>query len=1161
MNRLILLTVASIFLLGATTNAQNFRTRQDGNWNNLNTWEQDNDLDGVFETSPAAVVPNGASHGVITILNTHDVTVTANVTTDQTTIDSGGTLTINAGISLRIRTGPGVDLIVSSGASVFVNGIFQSAGVGSNGTVEVFGTIQLNQGGTITSLNAGNGQLSIMNGGIYTHNYTTSAGTIPTADWQSGSTCNISGFTSSANPPIGITQTFHHFTWNCSNQASIIEINNGLNIAGNFIISSTSILTNGGALVFNNTTSPQTLNVTGTMQVTGESYFLLNQSTGTTTATIGGLTVDHADATFDFAESGISIVNLSGNFTWTNGAMQVVGGTAELNFTGTSNQIVTAAFGLSGNLNYMINNNAIVTIPGENRLSGNGTFTIEGNGRLNVGSTHPNGPIQNGTANGNIRVGGSRTFTAGCTIVFSGTAAQIYGSGMPSDVNVVIDNPSGVSLASSSTINTGRTLTFTNGRLSIGSNNTLTINGSVAGMSASNSITGGLTSNLTVGGAATSAGTLFFNQTSNTTRSLNNFTLNRNGGSVTIGNTLRMEGVLTVSDGTLNTSGNVILTSNSATQSAQLGVIGSTGNISGNFVIERFIPARTRGWRFLAAPVTAGSNATIRNNWQSQIFITGGTGGSGPVGISNFNADGFDWTASNNPSMFTYNESAGGAFNDRWVSVGNPTTTNLAAGAGYRVFMRGDRSNAGRLDGTENSQNQVTLSVTGTPVKGPFNLNVTKASAAGSDGWNLLGNPFPATLNFNAFRSTNSGIINNIYYTLNVGGSGYVSWNGTVGAATQFIPSGQAFWVYKTAAGTSSITFDEAHKSTGSTSNGFFKSGITNLLNISLRNLSDSTQTYSFIHYRNDASNAADSFDVTKLSFGLGQLACYNNGSTNYLDINSKHTSALLNTDTVNLFVNQSAVANNYRLIFDGVNSFAGTQVFLHDLFLNSLTNLSGNSTYNFTTNTNSASTGAGRFKLYFAGANSSLPVEYLSFKATKQGEQTLLNWTTAAEVNNSHFEMEKSLDNKEFKSIGLVKGSGTTSMESNYQFVDERPTQSIINYYRIKQVDLNGKFSYSPVLPVDFSNMNGSMVNGSGQNILIYPVPANNILNITAADYEQVNATINIYDIAGSLIISSDKQLDKNTAINIESLSSGIYFIEIVNGSQTLFNSKFIKN
>jgi hypothetical protein len=892
----------------------------------------------------------------------------------------------------------------------------------------------------------------------------------------------------------------------------------------------------------------------------------------------------NSNRTFDGTNA--SSININGNFSFGTGGT----GTRIFNASSntTSGTVITGAWtsGTLGTRTFNHNNGLFRFSAASNRTipdaitfhrlelfstsSSPLTFTfgsnVTVNNRLIISGSNSSSVISfsGGTINlaGDLVLTNHLATTAGANLTglinLNGTTAQsITGNTNASAAplpRVTISNTSAAVTLSSGKLNIAGAFTINAGATFVSGGNELTFQGNVTN---SGTFTPS-TSTINLGGA--SAQNIDFRNAG--TMSIANLISSKTGGTATITDAIQITDLLTsTGGGTINLNGNVTLVSTSG-KTAQIGACDGATPFSGNANIQRYIPSRSRSWRFLAAPVTSGSSATIRNNWQSQMFITGGSGGTGPVGTSNFNADGFDWTASNSASMFTYDESAGGAFTNRWVSVGNPTSTNLSAGIGYRVFIRGDRSDAGRLDGTLSSQNEVTLSVAGTPATGPFNVSVSKASAAGTDGWNLVGNPFAATLDFDAFRATNSGVINNIYYTLNVGGAGYVSWNGSAGAATRFIPSGQSFWVFKTATGSANITFNEAHKSTSSVPNGFFKNNILpNLLSITLKNLNDSSNNYSFIHYRNDASNDSDAFDASKLSFGLGQLACYNNGSTNYLDINSKNTSALLNTDTVNLFVNQSAVANNYRLIFDGVNSFIGTQVFLHDLFQNSLINLSGTSNYNFTTNTNTASTGAGRFKLYFAGASSSLPVEYLSFKANKQGEQTLLNWSTAAELNNSHFELERSLDNKDFKSIGLIKGSGTTNMESNYSFIDETPSLNMINYYRIKQVDLNGQHSYSLILPVNFNNTNISDIFGSGRNIMIYPVPASNILNISTEDTNNTSVSINVHDIAGSLLISTDTVLDKKVALNIESLASGIYFIEIRDGNQTLFNSKFIKN
>jgi hypothetical protein len=91
----------------------------------------------------------------------------------------------------------------------------------------------------------------------------------------------------------------------------------------------------------------------------------------------------------------------------------------------------------------------------------------------------------------------------------------------------------------------------------------------------------------------------------------------------------------------------------------------------------------------------------------------------------------------------------------------------------------------------------------------------------------------------------------------------------------------------------------------------------------------------------------------------------------------------------------------------------------------------------------------------------STFPVEWLSFTATPQGDQVALRWETAQEVNHSHFVIERSADGASFQAIGERQGAGDASQITAYQFVDATPNQGV-NYYRLKQVDLDGSFAYS---------------------------------------------------------------------------------------------------
>src|SRR5690606_10958019 len=94
------------------------------------------------------------------------------------------------------------------------------------------------------------------------------------------------------------------------------------------------------------------------------------------------------------------------------------------------------------------------------------------------------------------------------------------------------------------------------------------------------------------------------------------------------------------------------------------------------------------------------------------------------------------------------------------------------------------------------------------------------------------------------------------------------------------------------------------------------------------------------------------------------------------------------------------------------------------------------------------------------------LPVELVYFTASVRNNQAHLEWLTASELDNDRFEIERSSDARRFEKIGTVKGKGTTSLETKYQFTDRTPVEGTV-YYRLKQVDHDGQFAYSNVIAV----------------------------------------------------------------------------------------------
>jgi hypothetical protein len=174
-------------------------------------------------------------------------------------------------------------------------------------------------------------------------------------------------------------------------------------------------------------------------------------------------------------------------------------------------------------------------------------------------------------------------------------------------------------------------------------------------------------------------------------------------------------------------------------------------------------------------------------------------------------------------------------------------------------------------------------------------------------------------------------------------------------------------------------------------------------------------------------------------------------------------------------------------------------------------------------------------FGEFAIGADSNanpLPVEFISFTASKQPDYTvLLNWQTANEINNAHFEVERSDDAIQFSTIAIVKGNGTTSTLSNYQHIDNESAmllQSNKNvYYRLKQVDVDGSYAYSNILAV--------FGNDTENDISVYPNPAHSYIHI-----EGLLKDAALYDIVGNKIMN----IPANEIVDVNALSAGIYFI-----------------
>ncbi len=177
------------------------------------------------------------------------------------------------------------------------------------------------------------------------------------------------------------------------------------------------------------------------------------------------------------------------------------------------------------------------------------------------------------------------------------------------------------------------------------------------------------------------------------------------------------------------------------------------------------------------------------------------------------------------------------------------------------------------------------------------------------------------------------------------------------------------------------------------------------------------------------------------------------------------------------------------------------------------------------------------------------LPVELTAFSATVSGEVVLLNWTTATEVNNYGFEIQRStnlrgLPNlKGFATIGFVNGHGNSNSPKDYSFVDSNPLSGNV-CYRLKQIDNDGKFKYSDNIELK-NNLSKEYV--LEQN---YPNPFNPTTVISYSIPKASYVSVKVFDVLGNTISTL---VDKNQEIgsykvnfNATKLSNGVYFYKI---------------
>lgn len=188
---------------------------------------------------------------------------------------------------------------------------------------------------------------------------------------------------------------------------------------------------------------------------------------------------------------------------------------------------------------------------------------------------------------------------------------------------------------------------------------------------------------------------------------------------------------------------------------------------------------------------------------------------------------------------------------------------------------------------------------------------------------------------------------------------------------------------------------------------------------------------------------------------------------------------------------------------------------------------------------------------------NGPLPVTMVSFTASPLHDKKVkLDWSTSMEINCSKYKIERSFEGNIFNEVSNVSGSGTSSSFHSYSYIDDisSATNNII-YYRIDQIDIDGKSSYSKVLPVK--------IKGENRQVIISPNPFSNYLNINMEWNKNEIIIVKVVNIQGREVISKKLKMSKGlnyVFVNeLSGLPSGNYFIQFISGTER-FTKKITK-
>lgn len=1159
-----------------------------GSWNTTASWLEDGAAASRFPDDATDIVTIDPS---VTVAIDHN----SPVAVDDLTISSGSTLQIASGNTLRIV------------GDITNNGTFQPL---SGSAVAYTGANQTVLGGTYSSLDLRGaaavtktfGSAVTVNDTLYLSTGVAASGTLNIA---TGATIKKEASAAGTGQPLASAPAF----------AGNVNVElSGAQTAGHELPATVSKLTINTLGASNSVVLPNSVTVSGQYLQFGQGLVMVgDQSTTPVTVTFNGgiqsygltrLRSFHANTGRLFINGSNALPNerfISAVNPWNRITINNSHATDNVVILGDNSLTVNELNIVDGRLSM---GNATLTVESLTATSPDGPFLFTSATNLATGSTPvslPNGTSVNNltvgsggasiSGSGNtVTIGGTPTFNGGFTVgantlALNGTSVtgagglvttaasslSVGGSqltvNLPASVtslnNLTINNSNQysfnqlVNLGANLTVN--GTLTLTSGSLGI-NGQTLTLLGDVA--ATNGCISGSSNSNLVVAGTGSLPSNITFGP-SGAGRNLGNLTLDRPGANLAfmgfvpvIGLSLTptVNGEVTITSGTLDGSNMIMANASTITMDGGSfqGPFNNSTNIplgrtvnyrytanAGNTVGTEFVTSRVRNLEFVNSSLTLTGGTTIAGNL---TLPNAGTLLNGGAAVSLFGDLYGNGSISGVGTFFFSGSSA-------QTVQGSPTLTNvtfnnsagIAVASGQTLTIDGTAAFTG---GTVNiSDAGIALNNTFSRTSGTLRTNSASNITFGGTSAQTV----PSSFFFSAPASVNNLTINNT--------AGVTMGNQSVAAGG----------VVSFANGAGMLRFSNTGTllnlgTTGSLSNegaGRYVLGRTRATRVMNMGANDMRLGVTI----NSVTNAtATLLNSQGGSFRVDRVAGVSAGSGN----NSEGLSSNQGIKRIWEFTGVGALPNPVALSLNWVSdddNRGDCPTCIENMVAYYRTNSSSDWVKASTSPAN-ADLGSGlrgltiqatSFTDYTFGYDDlPLPVSLSYFTGRREQKDVRLMWQTASEKNASHFEVQRSFDNRSFETIGRVDAAGNSSKLINYQFVDANAAarKASVIYYRLHQVDRDGRSENSATVAI---NLESEQTLGMS----VKPQPFSSHLDLSFSANQRGTATVTLQDLTGRTFFSRELGVEEGVnAIRLDDLgaglTNGVYILKLDMGTQT---------